>query len=162
MTTHHHPNAPFDSQKHRPDNFQNPLLNWVDSRLPVFSFLIKEYGVYPTPRNFNYLWSFGGMALFMLVVMIATGVVLAMQYTSNTAYAFDSVERITRDVNFGWLLRYMHANGASMFFVVVYIHMFRGMYYWSARRSPPGCGAASRWRTRRSTASSRCITCCHS
>jgi ubiquinol-cytochrome c reductase cytochrome b subunit len=125
---------PADSATHRPQSFKNPLLNWVDSRLPIFTFLIKEYGIYPTPRNFNYLWSFGALALFMLITMIASGVILAMQYTPNSLYAFDSVERIMRDVNYGWLLRYMHANGASMFFMVVYIHMFRGLYYGSYKR----------------------------
>jgi ubiquinol-cytochrome c reductase cytochrome b subunit len=115
-------------------SFTNPFLKWVDSRLPIFTFLYREYSVYPTPRNFNYLWSFGGLALFMLVAMIASGVFLAMQYVPNTTLAFDSVERIMRDVNYGWLLRYIHANGASMFFIVVYIHMFRGMYYGSYKR----------------------------
>ena len=134
MSTHAPLHAPADSAKHRPENFANPVLNWVDSRLPILTFLVKEYGIYPTPRNFNYLWSFGALALFMLVTMIVSGVLLAMQYTPNTAYAFDSVERIMRDVNYGWLLRYMHANGASMFFVVVYIHMFRGLYYGSYKR----------------------------
>jgi ubiquinol-cytochrome c reductase cytochrome b subunit len=115
-------------------SFTNPFIKWVDSRLPIFTFLYREYSVYPTPRNFNYLWSFGGLALFMLVAMIASGVFLAMQYVPNTDLAFDSVERIMRDVNYGWLLRYIHANGASMFFIVVYIHMFRGMYYGSYKR----------------------------
>jgi ubiquinol-cytochrome c reductase cytochrome b subunit len=91
----------------------------------------KEYGSFPTPRNFNYLWNFGALAMVNLVVMIVTGVVLAMHYTPNVAMAFDSVERIMRDVNFGWLIRYIHMNGASMFFIVVYIHMFRGLYYGS-------------------------------
>ncbi len=127
-------NAPSDSHKHAASTFKNPLINWVDTRLPIFSFMVKEYGVYPTPRNFNYLWSFGALAMFMLMVMIASGVILAMQYTPNTLYAFDSVERIMRDVNYGWLLRYIHANGASMFFMVVYIHMFRGLYYGSYKR----------------------------
>jgi ubiquinol-cytochrome c reductase cytochrome b subunit len=91
----------------------------------------KEYGVFPTPRNFNYFWNFGALAMINLMIMIATGIVLAMHYTPNTALAFDSVERIMRDVNFGWLLRYVHANGASMFFIVVYVHIWRGMYYGS-------------------------------
>ncbi|MCB1151024.1 cytochrome b N-terminal domain-containing protein, partial [bacterium] len=86
---------------------------------------------YPTPKNFNYWWNFGSLALMILVIMIVTGIVLAMQYTPHTTMAFNSVERIMRDVNFGWLLRYLHMNGASMFFIVVYIHMFRGMYYGS-------------------------------
>ena len=109
----------------------NPVLNWIDQRLPVISLMQKEYGVFPTPKNFNYFWNFGALAMINLMVMIATGVFLAMNYTANTTLAFDSVERIMRDVNFGWMLRYAHANGASMFFIVVYIHMFRGLYYGS-------------------------------
>ncbi len=114
--------------------FQNPVVEWIDQRLPIFTMLDKEYGAFPTPRNFNYLWSFGGMALFVLVTMIASGIVLAMQYTPATDRAFDSVERIMRDVNWGWLIRYIHMNGASMFFIAVYIHMFRGMYYGSYKK----------------------------
>src|SRR3954462_11565161 len=106
--------------------FKNPVVNWIDSRLPVFTMIKKEYGVFPTPRNFNYFWNFGAIALFVLVTMIVTGVVLAMHYTPNDKMAFNSVERIMRDVNWGWLLRYIHMNGASMFFVAVYIHMARG------------------------------------
>ena len=86
---------------------------------------------YPTPRNLNYWWNFGSLAGIVLVVMIATGVVLAMQYTPNVDHAFASVESIMRDVNYGWLLRYIHMNGASIFFIVVYIHIFRGLYYGS-------------------------------
>ncbi len=111
--------------------FKNPLVNWIDSRLPIFTMLDHEYNHYPMPRNVNYLWAFGAIAGIMLVIMIATGLFLAMQYSSHTSLAFDSVERIMRDVNYGWLLRYVHANGASMFFIAVYIHMFRGLYYGS-------------------------------
>lgn len=110
---------------------KNPVLRWVDERLPIFTMLSQEYSRFPTPKNFNYLWNFGALALVMLIVMIATGVTLAMHYTPNAHMAFDSVERLTRDVNYGWLLRSLHANGASMFFIVVYIHIFRGMYYGS-------------------------------
>ena len=91
----------------------------------------KEYGSFPTPRNFNYLWNFGALSLVMLIVMIVTGIFLAMNYTPSTDHAFASVERIMRDVNGGWLIRYLHANGASMFFIVVYVHIFRGMFYGS-------------------------------
>ena len=91
----------------------------------------KEYGVFPTPKNFNYFWNFGALAMINLVIMIATGIFLAMNYTPHVSMAFDSVERIMRDVNYGWLLRYVHANGASMFFIVTYIHIFRGLYYGS-------------------------------
>ncbi len=111
--------------------FKNPVVNWIDSRLPIFTMLDHEYNHYPMPRNVNYLWAFGAIAGIMLVVMIATGLFLAMQYSSHTSLAFDSVERIMRDVNYGWLIRYVHANGASMFFIAVYIHMFRGLYYGS-------------------------------
>ncbi|MBP2299336.1 cytochrome b [Azospirillum picis] len=111
--------------------FKNPVVNWIDSRLPIFTMLDHEYNHYPMPRNVNYLWAFGAIAGIMLVIMIATGLFLAMQYSSHTSLAFDSVERIMRDVNYGWLMRYVHANGASMFFIAVYIHMFRGLYYGS-------------------------------
>lgn len=106
-------------------------IGWIDQRLPIFSMLQNEYGVFPTPKNFNYFWNFGAIAMFVLVFMIATGLFLAMNYAAHTGIAFDSVERIMRDVNYGWLLRYGHANGASMFFVAVYIHIFRGLYYGS-------------------------------
>ncbi|MES2711614.1 MAG: cytochrome b/b6 [Pseudomonadota bacterium] len=111
--------------------FSNPVIRWVDSRLPIFTMMQKEYGTFPTPRNFNYFWNFGALAMVTLMIMILTGVFLSMNYTAHTVYAFDSVERIMRDVNYGWLLRYVHANGASMFFIVVYIHIWRGMYYGS-------------------------------
>ncbi|MDT7951185.1 MAG: cytochrome b N-terminal domain-containing protein, partial [Acetobacteraceae bacterium] len=111
--------------------YQNPVINWIDTRLPLFSMMQKEYGTFPTPKNFNYFWNFGALAAVNLVIMIATGVFLAMNYAANTGLAFDSVERIMRDVNYGWLLRYAHANGASMFFIVVYVHIFRNLYYGS-------------------------------
>ena len=114
--------------------FKNPLVEWIDSRLPVFTIMQKEYGVFPTPRNFTYLWSFGGIAMTMLILMIVSGVVLAMHYTPHTSLAFGSVERIMRDVNWGWMLRYLHMNGASFFFIAVYIHIFRGMYYGSYKK----------------------------
>ena len=112
-------------------DIQNPVLRWIDQRMPVFTMLQKEYGSFPTPRNFNYFWNFGALAMVNLMIMIATGIFLAMHYTPHTSMAFDSVERIMRDVNFGWLLRYVHMNGASMFFIVVFVHIWRGMYYGS-------------------------------
>ncbi len=112
-------------------NFKNPVIRWVDTRLPIFTYMDKEYGSFPMPKNLNYWWNFGALASIMLVVMIVTGIVLAMSYTPHATMAFDSVERIMRDVNYGWLLRYIHANGASMFFIAVYIHIFRGLYYGS-------------------------------
>ena len=115
---------------HKSD-FKNPVVNWIDTRLPLFTMMNKEYAVFPTPKNFNYFWNFGALATVALLLMIATGIFLAMNYTPDSTMAFDSVERIMRDVNYGWLLRYAHANGASMFFLVVYVHIFRGMYYGS-------------------------------
>src|SRR3954447_21253974 len=112
-------------------DFANPVINWIDSRLPIITMLQKEYGVFPTPRNFNYFWNFGALAMVTLVVMILTGIFLAMHYQPNTTLAFDSVQHIMRDVNYGWLIRYVHQNGASMFFIVTYIHIFRGIYYGS-------------------------------
>jgi quinol-cytochrome oxidoreductase complex cytochrome b subunit len=111
--------------------FDNALVRWIDHRLPVFTFLHHELHEYPTPRNLSYWWNFGSLAGIVLVIMIVTGIVLAMHYTPHTAFAFESVERIMRDVNWGWMIRYIHMNGASFFFIVVYIHMFRGLYYGS-------------------------------
>jgi ubiquinol-cytochrome c reductase cytochrome b subunit len=109
--------------------WKNPVVRWVDSRFPVFSWLHHEYNEYPMPRNCNYLWSFGAISMVMLVTMF-----LAMHYTASTTTAFTSVERIMRDVNYGWLIRYVHMNGASFFFIAVYIHIFRGLYYGSYKQ----------------------------
>ncbi|MDX1922094.1 MAG: cytochrome b N-terminal domain-containing protein [Alphaproteobacteria bacterium] len=117
-----------------PTDFGNPVINWIDKRLPIFTMMQKEYGVFPTPRNFNYLWNFGAIAMVMLMVMIASGLVLAMHYTADTKLSFNVVERIMRDVDYGWLVRYIHMNGASMFFIAVYIHIFRGLYYGSYKQ----------------------------
>jgi ubiquinol-cytochrome c reductase cytochrome b subunit len=97
----------------------------------LLSFIDSHIIDYPTPINLNYMWSFGSIAGFCLVIQILTGIFLAMHYTPNIELAFDSVEHIMRNVKNGWLLRYAHANGASMFFIVVYIHLFRGLYYGS-------------------------------
>ncbi|HYZ40176.1 MAG TPA: cytochrome b N-terminal domain-containing protein [Stellaceae bacterium] len=110
------------------------IIQWIDYRLPFVGMLQHELYEYPTPRNLSYWWNFGSLAGIMLVVMIVTGVVLAMQYTPNADNAFDSVERIMRDVDWGWMLRYAHMNGASMFFAIVYIHLFRGLYYGSYKQ----------------------------
>ena len=108
------------------------IKGWIEYRLPIFSFLDNSLGSnYPTPRNLNYWWNFGSIAGICLVMQILTGLFLAMHYTSHSAMAFDSVENIMRNVNYGWLLRYAHAVGASMFFVVVYIHIVRGLYFGS-------------------------------
>jgi ubiquinol-cytochrome c reductase cytochrome b/c1 subunit len=109
----------------------HPALQWLEKRLPIGGLIHSSFIAYPTPRNLNYWWAFGGILSFMLGVQILTGIILAMHYTPNVDMAFRSVEAIMRDVNFGWLLRYLHANGAAMFFLAVYIHMFRGMYYGS-------------------------------
>jgi quinol-cytochrome oxidoreductase complex cytochrome b subunit len=107
------------------------MVRWIDHRLPIFTFMNHELNEYPTPRNLSYMWNFGSLAGITLVIMIVTGILLAMQYTAHVDHAFDSVERIMRDVNYGWLLRYVHMNGASFFFIVVYIHILRGLYYGS-------------------------------
>ena len=104
---------------------------WLDTRLPLVRFGMDTVINFPTPKNLNYWWTFGGILSMMLVFQIVTGVVLAMHYVPHVDYAFASVERIMRDVNYGWLIRYMHANGASMFLLAVYIHMFRNLYYGS-------------------------------
>ncbi len=107
------------------------LGKWVDSRLPLPRLVHDSFVSYPVPRNLNYAYTFGGILSIMLVVQIITGIVLAMHYAASTELAFNSVEGITRDVNYGWLLRYMHANGASFFFIAVYLHIARGLYYGS-------------------------------
>jgi len=110
---------------------KNGAAKWLERRLPVIGLMYSSFVTYPTPRNLNYWWTFGAILTFVLVAQIVTGVVLAMHYVSDGSMAFDSVEAIMRDVNYGWLLRYLHANGASLFFFAVYVHMFRGMYYGS-------------------------------
>ena len=107
------------------------IIKWIDYRLPVVSFLKHSAVDYPTPRNLNYWWNFGSLAGFFLLVQIITGVILSMHYTAHVDHAFDSIEHIMRNVNHGWLIRYIHMNGASFFFIVVYIHIFRGLYYGS-------------------------------
>jgi ubiquinol-cytochrome c reductase cytochrome b subunit len=104
---------------------------WLDQRLPLPRLMHDTMLTFPTPRNLNFWYTFGGILTFCLGVQILTGIVLAMHYVASAQLAFDSVEKIMRDVNYGWLIRYVHANGASMFFLAVYIHMFRGIYYGS-------------------------------
>ena len=103
---------------------------WLDTRLPIIRFGADLLD-FPTPKNLNYWWTFGGILAFCLVTQIVTGIVLAMHYDASAANAFNSVEHMMRDVKYGWLVRFIHANGASMFFLAVYIHMFRGIYYGS-------------------------------
>lgn len=110
---------------------QTGVERWLDSRLPIVRLMWDSFVDFPTPRNLNYWWTFGGILAIFLVIQIITGVVLAMHYTANVDLAFDSVQRIRRDVPYGWLIQSLHANGASFFFLAVYIHMFRGMYYGS-------------------------------
>ncbi|MDX5329736.1 MAG: cytochrome b/b6 [Pseudomonadota bacterium] len=104
---------------------------WLDTRLPIVRLGWDSIVDFPTPKNLNYWWTFGGILAVCLGIQIVTGIVLAMHYVPHVDHAFASVERIMRDVNYGWLVRYMHSNGASMFFIAVYIHMFRGLYYGS-------------------------------
>ena len=107
------------------------VMRWLDARLPLPRLLYDSFVAFPVPRNLNYAYTFGGILALFLGLQILTGVVLAMHYAANSGIAFQSVESIMRDVNWGWLLRYMHANGASFFFIAVYLHIFRGLYYGS-------------------------------
>jgi ubiquinol-cytochrome c reductase cytochrome b subunit len=107
------------------------LEKWIDQRLPLPRLMHDTMTTFPTPRNLNIWYTFGGILTFCLGVQIVSGIVLAMHYVPNASMAFDSVESIMRDVNYGWLMRYIHSTGASMFFLAVYIHMFRGLYYGS-------------------------------
>ena len=104
---------------------------WLDTRLPIVRLAYDSMIDFPTPKNLNYWWTFGGILAVCLGIQLVTGIILAMHYVPHVDHAFASVEHIMRDVNYGWLIRYMHANGASMFFIAVYIHMFRGLYYGS-------------------------------
>ena len=110
---------------------QGRFAKWMDERLPVMRMMHGQFIDFPTPRNLNYWWTFGGILTFCLVAQIVTGIVLAMHYVPAETLAFDSVQHIKRNVNYGWLLQSLHAVGASMFFLAVYIHIFRGLYYGS-------------------------------
>ena len=109
------------------------IIKWIDHRFPLTSFIKHELTAYPTPRNLSYWWNFGFLAGFVLVLQVATGIFLAMHYKADITLSFDSIQHIMRDVNYGWLLRYMHSTGASAFFLVIYIHMSRTLYYGSYR-----------------------------
>lgn len=110
----------------------HPFMKWMDERLPLPRLVYNAVGTgYEVPRNLNYFWNFGFLAGLCLVLQIVTGIVMAMHYAANTEVAFDTIEHTVRDVNWGWLMRYAHANGASAFFVVIYIHIFRGFFYGS-------------------------------
>jgi ubiquinol-cytochrome c reductase cytochrome b subunit len=129
------PNAPAGAK----------LLNWVDNRFPLSKLYNDHLGQYYAPKNFNFFYIFGGLATLVLVIQIVTGIFLVMHYKPDAALAFGSVEYIMRDVPWGWLIRYMHSTGASAFFVVIYLHMFRGLIYGSYRKPRElvwlfGCG----------------------
>ena len=109
-------------------------LNWLDNRFPASKLYNEHLGQYYAPKNFNFWYIFGSLALLVLVIQITTGIFLTMHYKPDAALAFGSVEYIMRDVPWGWLIRYMHSTGASAFFVVVYLHMFRGLIYGSYRK----------------------------
>ena len=110
------------------------LLSWIDERIPLSNTWDKHVGKYYAPKNFNFWYYFGSLALLVLVLQIVTGIFLTMNYKADGDLAFKSVEYIMRDVNWGWLIRYMHSTGASMFFVVVYLHMMRGIMYGSYKK----------------------------
>ncbi len=115
---------------------KSDFTKWIDEKLPLPRLVYNAVGAgYPVPRNLNYMWNFGVLAGVFLMVQIITGIVLAMHYRSDVTVAFDSVEHIMRNVNYGWLLRYAHANGASFFFIVIYMHIFRGLFY-SSYKAP--------------------------
>ena len=115
---------------------KHPVMRWLDKRLPLPRFVYNVTGPgYPVPRNLNFFWNFGVLNATALALQIVTGIVLAMHYVANTGDAFGSVEHIMRDVNQGWFIRYVHMNGASLFFISVYVHIFRGLYYGSYK--PP-------------------------
>ena len=118
------PDAPFAAK----------ALNWVDNRFPASKLYNEHLGQYYAPTNFNFFYIFGSLALLVLVIQIVTGIFLTMNYKPDAAQAFASVEYIMRDVPWGWLIRYMHSTGASAFFIVVYLHMFRGLIYGSYRK----------------------------
>ncbi len=129
------PNAPAGAK----------LLNWIDNRFPLSQLYNDHLGQYYAPKNFNFFYIFGGLSMLVLVIQILTGIFLVMHYKPDAALAFGSVEYIMRDVPWGWLIRYMHSTGASAFFIVVYMHMFRGLIYGSYRKPRElvwlfGCG----------------------
>ena len=110
------------------------LLNWVDNRFPLSQLYKEHLSEYYAPKNFNFFYFFGALSILVLVIQIVTGIFLVMHYKPDAAVAFASVEYIMRDVPWGWLIRYMHSTGASAFFIVVYMHMFRGLIYGSYRK----------------------------
>ena len=120
--------------KNRMMNLLKNLIGWIDARFPLISTWKEHASEYYAPKNFNFWYFFGSLALLVLVIQIASGIFLTMNYKPDALFAFASVEYIMRDVQWGWLLRYIHSTGASMFFVVIYLHMFRGLMYGSYRK----------------------------
>ena len=116
------------------EKWNKGLLGWIDARFPLSKMWYEHLAEYYAPKNFNFWYYFGSLALLVLVMQIFTGVWLTMNYKPDAELAFNSVEYIMRDVNWGWLIRYMHSTGASMFFIVVYLHMFRGLIYGSFKK----------------------------
>ena len=112
----------------------NGVLNWIDDRFPLTATWKKHLSEYYAPKNLNVWYNFGSLALLILAMQLVTGILLTMHYKPDAARAFASVEYIMRDVPWGWLIRYTHSTGASMFFVVIYLHMFRGLIYGSYRK----------------------------
>ncbi len=110
------------------------MVAWIDDRFPLSSFIKNHLTQYYAPKNFNFWYFFGALSLFVFVMQILTGIFLTMHYKPDASMAFESVEYIMRDVSFGWLIRYMHSTGASLFFVVIYLHMFRGLMYGSYKK----------------------------
>ena len=113
---------------------KNTLLQWIDERLPIITMARKHLIDYPTPKNLNVMWNFGSLAGVMLIIMILTGWFLATHYVADTQQAFASVQHIMRDVNYGWLIRFIHMNGSSFFFILLYLHLLRGLYYGSYKK----------------------------
>ena len=113
---------------------KNTLLQWIDERLPIITMARKHLIDYPTPKNLNVMWNFGSLAGIMLIIMILTGWFLATHYVADTQQAFASVQHIMRDVNYGWLIRFIHMNGSSFFFILLYLHLLRGLYYGSYKK----------------------------
>ena len=116
------------------EKWKTGLLGWIDARFPLSSMWNEHLAEYYAPKNFNFWYYFGSLALLVLVMQIITGIWLTMNYKPDAQLAFNSVEYIMRDVNWGWLIRYMHSTGASFFFIVVYLHMFRGLLYGSFKK----------------------------
>jgi ubiquinol-cytochrome c reductase cytochrome b subunit len=119
------------------------VTGWIDQRFPLTSTWKKHVSEYYAPKNFNFWYFFGSLALLVLVIQIVTGIFLTMNYKPDSMLAFASVEYIMREVPWGWLIRYMHSTGASMFFVVVYLHMFRGLLYGRTASRASSCGSSA-------------------